>query len=78
MPPDFRVSRVVLAFSGGAVKAEGLFTFSQVTLSRCAQRLSELEISLEIGEVPDSEEVLTLGVIRVAGAAKVIFQQGVQ
>jgi uncharacterized protein (TIGR04141 family) len=60
LPPDFRASRIVLAFSGGAVKAESLFTFSQVTLARCAQRLGELEISLEIGEIPDSEEILTL------------------
>jgi uncharacterized protein (TIGR04141 family) len=58
LPPDFRVKRVVLAFAGAAATTDNLFTFSQVTLSRCAQRLSELEIALEIAEIPDSDDIL--------------------
>ncbi|GAA3652578.1 hypothetical protein GCM10022267_43610 [Lentzea roselyniae] len=59
LPADFRVKEVVLAFTGGAAEAGSLFTFSQVTLTRCAQRLEELEISLTVIEIPESDELFT-------------------
>jgi uncharacterized protein (TIGR04141 family) len=56
--PDFRPTKVVLAFGGREAKPDALFTFSQVTLVRCAQRLGELEIRLEIVEISDSDKVI--------------------
>jgi uncharacterized protein (TIGR04141 family) len=58
IPSNFRPEKVVLAFGGREAKPDALFTFSQVTLVRCAQRLAELEISLEIAEIAESSEIL--------------------
>ncbi|MFD6337924.1 DUF6119 family protein [Streptomyces sp. NPDC060131] len=55
---DFRPRKVVLAFGGCEATPKALFTFSQVTLARCAQRLAELEVELEIIEVRDSPLIL--------------------
>jgi uncharacterized protein (TIGR04141 family) len=54
----FRPQVVVLAFGGRAATPEALFTFSQVTLARCAERLGELNVALEITEIPESDEVV--------------------
>jgi hypothetical protein len=35
-------------------------TFSQVTLARCAQRIGELEMDLEIIGIDDTDEVITV------------------
>lgn len=59
IPADFQVKEVVLAFAGAAAEAESLFTFSQVTLNRCAQRLGELEINLTIATINDSSDIFT-------------------
>ena len=44
---NFRPEVVVLAFGGRAATPDALFTFSQVTLARCAERLGELNVALE-------------------------------
>ncbi|MEU8488991.1 DUF6119 family protein [Streptomyces sp. NPDC048641] len=58
IPDTFRPGKVVLAFGGRKATPEALFTFSQVTLARCAQRLAELEVDLEILELHDSSQLL--------------------
>ncbi|MGW1097584.1 DUF6119 family protein [Streptomyces sp. NPDC002455] len=58
MSSDFRPRKVVLAFGGRAATPRALFTFSQVTLARCAQRLAELEVELEIIEIADVQLLL--------------------
>lgn len=55
---DYRPRKVVLAFGGGKATPNSLFTFSQVTLARCAQRLGELEIELEIINISASPLIL--------------------
>lgn len=55
---DFRVKKVILAFGGRKATSDELFTFSQVTLVRCAQRLAELEVELEVLEVSDTDAIL--------------------
>jgi uncharacterized protein (TIGR04141 family) len=59
LPIDYRPRKVVLAFGGREATPEALFTFSQVTLNRCAKRLGEMDIELEIAEIKYSDEVLT-------------------
>ncbi|MFF4089776.1 DUF6119 family protein [Streptomyces nigra] len=58
IPEGFRPRKVILAFGGRRADAKSLFTFSQVTLVRCAQRLAELEVELEIIEINDSPLLL--------------------
>ncbi|WOT34261.1 DUF6119 family protein [Streptomyces coeruleorubidus] len=58
IPDDFQPTKVVLAFGGRLTTPEALFTFSQVTLARCAQRLAELEVELEILEIKDTPKIL--------------------
>ena len=58
IPTDFKPGRVVLAFSGGGAIAESIFTFSKIALVRCAQRLGELAIDLEIARIEESDEVV--------------------
>jgi len=58
IPDSFRPSRVVLAFAGRPATVQSLFTFSQVTLHRCAQRLNDLNLELLITSINDSEDVL--------------------
>ncbi|MDN3284288.1 TIGR04141 family sporadically distributed protein [Streptomyces thermocarboxydus] len=58
IPDDFQPTKVVLAFGGRPATPEALFTFSQVTLARCAQRLAELEVELEILEIKDTPKIL--------------------
>jgi uncharacterized protein (TIGR04141 family) len=58
VPSNFRPKKVILAFGGREATSDALFTFSQVTLVRCAQRLAELEVDLEIAEIIESNEVL--------------------
>ncbi|MEU4369358.1 DUF6119 family protein [Micromonospora chersina] len=53
VPPKFRPSRVILAFAGRSATATNLFTFSQVTLHRCAQRLNDLSIELLVTAIED-------------------------
>ena len=57
---DFRPEKIVLAFGGREAAPDALFTFSQVTLVRCAERLGELNIGLEIAEISDSDEVVNI------------------
>lgn len=61
LPLDYRPSRVILAFSGGGAIAESIFTFSKIALARCAQRLGDLEIRLEIARLSESDDILPLG-----------------
>jgi uncharacterized protein (TIGR04141 family) len=58
LPVDYRPRKVVLAFAGRAATPEALFTFSQVTLNRCAKRLGEMDIDLEITQIPYTDDVL--------------------
>ncbi|MFJ1651735.1 DUF6119 family protein [Streptomyces sp. NPDC088337] len=58
IPDDFQPTKVVLAFGGRPATPKALFTFSQVTLARCAQRLAELEVELEILEIKDTPKIL--------------------
>jgi uncharacterized protein (TIGR04141 family) len=58
LPSDYRPQKVVLAFGGRDATPDALFTFSQVTLHRCAKRLGEMPIDLEITQITDSDEVL--------------------
>ena len=58
LPVDYRLTRVVLAFSGGGAISGSIFTFSKIALARCAQRLGELEIRLEIARLSESDEIL--------------------
>lgn len=58
IPDGFQPGKIVLAFGGRAATPEALFTFSQVTLARCAQRLAELEVELEILEIKDTPKIL--------------------
>lgn len=55
---DFTPSRVVLAFSGGGAVSDSIFTFSKIALARCAQRLGELAIDLEIARINESDEIV--------------------
>jgi len=59
LPADYRPRKVVLAFAGREASPEALFTFSQVTLNRCARRLGEMDIELEVTQIPYSDEVLS-------------------
>jgi uncharacterized protein (TIGR04141 family) len=61
LPADYRPRKVILAFGGREATPEALFTFSQVTLHRCAKRLGEMDIDLEIAQIADSDEVLQPG-----------------
>lgn len=54
---DFRPTKIVLAFSGRPATVDGFMTFSQVTLARCAQRIAELEVLLEIAEIDSADEL---------------------
>lgn len=55
----YRPTKVVIAFAGGGTSTEeGLFTFSQVSLSRCALRLETMNIELQIGRIEETDEVL--------------------
>jgi uncharacterized protein (TIGR04141 family) len=58
LPSNYRPSKVVLAFAGRKATAAELFTFSQVTLIRCAQRLDVVDVELEIAEIESSDEVV--------------------
>jgi uncharacterized protein (TIGR04141 family) len=58
IPDDFRPHKVVLAFAGRPATSDALFTFSQVTLMRCAARLADLETELEILEISDVDELM--------------------
>ncbi|MFJ4985103.1 DUF6119 family protein [Streptomyces sp. NPDC088732] len=58
IPHDFQPTKVVLAFGGRPATPEALFTFSQVTLVRCAQRLAELDVELEVLEIQDTPRIL--------------------
>jgi uncharacterized protein (TIGR04141 family) len=60
IPADFRPGKVILAFGGREATPDALFTFSQVTLVRCAQRLGELEIDLEIAGIDESNDVVDI------------------
>lgn len=57
LQPDYQPRKVVLAFSGLPARPESLFTFSKVTLLRCARRLEDLDCRLEILGIPSSTEV---------------------
>ncbi|TQM01453.1 uncharacterized protein (TIGR04141 family) [Actinoallomurus bryophytorum] len=58
LPEDFRPRKVVLAFAEREATPRALMTFSQVTLARCAQRIGELDMDLEIVEIGDSEDLI--------------------
>ncbi|MGW6210893.1 DUF6119 family protein [Streptomyces sp. NPDC055109] len=58
IPDDFQPAKIVLGFGGRAATPQSLFTFSQVTLARCAQRLAELEVQLEVLEIKDTSKIL--------------------
>jgi uncharacterized protein (TIGR04141 family) len=57
LPDGYRPRKVVLAFGGRSATPLAFFTFSQVTLVRCAQRLRMLDVELEVMEVEDSKEL---------------------
>ena len=60
LPENFRPRKAILSFGGRDATPEALFTFSQVTLVRCAERLGELNIELEIVEIPDSDKIVDI------------------
>ncbi|WP_083275646.1 DUF6119 family protein [Pseudonocardia sp. HH130630-07] len=55
---DYEPRRVILAFSGGGSVQESIFTFSKITLARCAQRLGDLGVSLEIARLTESNDII--------------------
>ncbi|SCF41422.1 DUF6119 family protein [Micromonospora saelicesensis] len=57
IPSEFRPARVVLAFAGRDATVASLFTFSQVTLHRCAQRLNDLSIELLVTSIKDDRNL---------------------
>lgn len=58
IPIGFRPHKVVLAFGGRQATLDALFTFSQVTLQRCAQRLGDFDVELLVTEIPESDEIV--------------------
>ncbi|MFJ2593298.1 DUF6119 family protein [Streptomyces erythrochromogenes] len=58
IPHNFQPRKVILAFGGREATPAALFTFSQVTLVRCAQRLAELGAELEVLEIKDTPKIL--------------------
>jgi uncharacterized protein (TIGR04141 family) len=58
IPPGYEPKRAILAFSGGGSVQDSIFTFSKITLVRCAQRLGDLGVSLEIARLAESDEVI--------------------
>jgi hypothetical protein len=57
LPADFRAQKVVLAFGGLPARPDSLFTFSKITLLRCARRMDDLDYRLHVLEIPSSPEV---------------------
>ena len=79
VPPDFTPRRVVLAFSGGGAVKDSIFTFSKIALARCAQRLNELVILLEIVRFPEGRAQFARGgtyVFRLAGESRKLSDRG--
>lgn len=58
LPDNFRPKAIVLAFAGRSASPDDLFTFSQVSLSRCAQRIDGLGLTLEIAHIDESDEIV--------------------
>ncbi len=58
LPDRFRPSNVVFAFAGRPATLDALFTFSQVTLHRCVQRLSDFGINVLVTEIADGADVV--------------------
>lgn len=58
LPKDFEPNTVVIAFGGRERSADDLFTFSQVSLSRCAKRIAELGMRLEIAHILDVDDII--------------------
>nr|WP_194239890.1 DUF6119 family protein [Amycolatopsis sp. YIM 10] len=59
LPGDFKPTSVVIAFAGRKSNPEDLFTFSQVSLNRCARDISSLGLNLEISIIEESEDIFT-------------------
>ncbi|WP_435582348.1 DUF6119 family protein [Amycolatopsis thermoflava] len=60
LPADYRPSVVVIAFAGKGASPGDLFTFSQVSLSRCADRIDSLGgMELQIAFIEESDEIVT-------------------
>jgi uncharacterized protein (TIGR04141 family) len=58
LPEDFSIRTVVLAFAGKGRSADDMFTFSQVSLSRCAQRIGSLGLKLEVAFINETNDVI--------------------
>ncbi|MFD5243851.1 DUF6119 family protein [Amycolatopsis sp. NPDC058340] len=57
---DFEPKVVVIAFAGKGRSPGDLFTFSQVSLVRCEQRIATLGLKLEIAFIEESNDVLEI------------------
>ncbi|MEU6645657.1 DUF6119 family protein [Saccharomonospora sp. NPDC046836] len=58
LPENFRPKAIVLAFAGRSASPDDLFTFSQVSLSRCAQQINGVGLTLEIAQINESDEIV--------------------
>lgn len=59
IPEDFRPRAIVIAFASKGRGPDDLFTFSQVSLVRCAQNIASLGLDLEVAFIEESDEVVS-------------------
>ncbi|MBN9791796.1 hypothetical protein DMP17_24790 [Pseudonocardia sp. TMWB2A] len=60
LPATYSPERVILAFTGGGSVADSIFTFSKITLVRCAQRLGDMGVELQIARLAETDEIIQL------------------